>query len=387
MKEEWKPDTLRETAEEIRSAVMPKSITPEMVGGTLLALTNAVGEVVETLGEIPREHVKVTVRGYDESGEISCAGAKIYIDRWCNGEFPVCSFPREEITADENGTAEFDVPFGFKFAVFSKVEGLGASFQWVFAASQCERKLDLWNQPIGIYAQWCIGFWKEDSEYYPYLPGVMKNGDETPCENSENIIAPTPPGYEPDETYFWGVLISTADTSFVIPENDNGCSMSDERMTWANNRNMRGLIPTLPAYGADWSLQGDEWINAYNEARQKAQMDFDGNMNTAKITAFCKSAPAADWAEQKGEMWQEQRWLPSAGQLYLIYENRVAIDKILTDYGNDCHHVSALNKYYWSSTQFNEYCSWVVGCNGSIDTYYRRNTGGVRAVSAFHFEY
>ena len=33
---------------------MPKSITPEMVGGTLAGLTEAVAEVVETLGEIPR---------------------------------------------------------------------------------------------------------------------------------------------------------------------------------------------------------------------------------------------------------------------------------------------------------------------------------------------
>ena len=45
MKQEWKPDELRATAAEIREAVMPKSITPEMVGGTLAGLTEAVAEV------------------------------------------------------------------------------------------------------------------------------------------------------------------------------------------------------------------------------------------------------------------------------------------------------------------------------------------------------
>lgn len=31
MKQDWKPEELRATAAEIRGAVMPKSITPEMV--------------------------------------------------------------------------------------------------------------------------------------------------------------------------------------------------------------------------------------------------------------------------------------------------------------------------------------------------------------------
>lgn len=53
MKKEWKPDELRETSEQIRLAVAPKSITPDMVGGTALGIVDAVGEVVEVLGRFP----------------------------------------------------------------------------------------------------------------------------------------------------------------------------------------------------------------------------------------------------------------------------------------------------------------------------------------------
>lgn len=380
MKEEWKPEELRATSEEIRGAVMPKSITPEMVGGTLLGVVNALGEVVEVLGEIPRERVRVKCRAYDVDGEISTAGATVYVDRWCVGGFPVNSYPREELTVNEDGIAEFDVPYGYKFAVFSKLPGSGASFQWVFEASQELRELELWNQPIGVFAQWCIGFYDDnDEEYYPYLPAVMPTG-ESAYDNPDKVMSANRQGSYPDETHFFGVLVSTEDTSFVIPENDNEASMSDEPKVWVGSRNMSGLIPTLPAINNH--TEAGKWQGDYAEAQNRARADMDGNMNTAKISDFCKSAPAADWASDSGEMWQEQRWLPSAGQLYLIYLNRAAIDAILKEYGITDNLTSTLNKYYWSSTQFDESCSWVVSYNGLILTDTRtllllRRAGGV----------
>lgn len=46
MKQEWKPDEMRANAEEIREAIMPKSVTPEMVGGTLLGLVEAINDLM-----------------------------------------------------------------------------------------------------------------------------------------------------------------------------------------------------------------------------------------------------------------------------------------------------------------------------------------------------
>lgn len=385
MKQEWKPDEMRANAEEIRSAVMPKSVTPEMVGTTLLGLVNAVGEVVDVLGEIPREHVKVKVRGYDgEGGEIVGSGATVFVDQWCIGGFPSNSIPRSEIIANADGEIEFDVPFGYKYAVFSKFEGLGASFQWVFEASQEKREIDLWNQPIGIYAQWLVGFYKDDSDDYLYLPAVKTHGDDTPFEDPDSVLSPAPDGFVPDENYFVGVLVSTSETSFIIPENNDGSSMPDERLMGAGSRNMRGLVPFLPAINThteEGKYQGNS-----KEASSRAKADMDGNMNTAKILDFCKSAPAADWVSESDCWWEEQRWLPSAGQLYLIYLNRAAIDSILKGRRLTKHLVSTLNRYYWSSTQFDESSSWIVCYDGQLAVYDRVSTHYVRAVSAFYFE-
>ena len=139
MKKEWKPEELRQTSEEIRRATLAKSITPEMVGGTLSGLTEALAEVVDVLGEIPREHVTVKVRGYDGTAGVSGAGATVWLDVFNTKGYPAVSLPRQELTCDEEGVVEFDVPHGFKYAVFSQLDGLGASFQLVFQSAVPER--------------------------------------------------------------------------------------------------------------------------------------------------------------------------------------------------------------------------------------------------------
>ncbi len=81
--------------------------------------------------------------------------------------------------------------------------------------------------------------------------------------------------------------------------------------------------------------------------------------------------------------------MPSAGQLYLIYQNKAAINALLadanaigSDYTNGFEAIG--NDYLWSSTQYDEWCAWVVDMyngrtsnNSKLDNYY------VRAVSAF----
>ena len=74
MKNEFNTEELRNTAEEIQNAVMAKSITPEMVGGTLLALVNAQGEVIESFGNFQRECVTVKVNAYDGSQRAELSG-------------------------------------------------------------------------------------------------------------------------------------------------------------------------------------------------------------------------------------------------------------------------------------------------------------------------
>lgn len=412
MKEEWKPDALRETAEEIRSAVMPKSITPEMVGGTLLALTNAVGEVVETLGEIPREHVKVTVRGYDGTGGVSGASATVWLDMFAVGGFPTHAVPRQELTTDENGVVEFDVPLGYKYAVSSHIDGLGASFQLVFDAVAETRTVNLWNFPVGV---WALGhtdvalYADEDAgrEYdrYRAIPFITESfTDDIEGDYGLEVMEwdiDSEAGECSEGGWYIGILVSTVDTTFAIGTNN----LSDKSMEWCDSRDRNTLFPLL-----DYAVEKRAYDIDWETATEKARQDMDGNMNTAKILAFSPTHTAARWAAGSPSDYDEQRFLPSAGQLYIMWLNRTAINTLAQQtidvLGWDNYYLlpyqgnkggwilpnkdangNSRNEYWWSSSVVDSLCSWVVDYNGYININNRNLTNDVRAVSAFHFEY
>ncbi len=399
MKQEWKPEELRATSEEIRGAVMPKSITPEMVGGTLSGLTDALAEVVEVLGEIPREHVTVKVRGYDGTGGLSGAGATVWLDVFNAKGYPAVKVSRQKLTCDEEGVVEFDVPHGFKYAVFSQIAGLGASFQIVKTATTEEQSVSLWNLPIGVYILHYVVVGrptdKEDVSAYDTYPFV-----------SDHIVGGWAEYYDPDsggwpcdeENGEWqedagtlGVLVSTADTSFVMTAD----SKSSESMMWCSNRDYRKQIPGLPMINN--KQNGEAWEDCQNRARA----DMDGNMNTAIILDYCHNPIAANFCANQSANRNEQRWLPSAGQASLMQLNRTAINSLmqllidewrwnfvlLPDLKPGSTSSWTHTEWWWTSTIYDEYCSWAVNYNGTILTNLRDNHYDVRAVSAFHFEY
>ena len=388
MRENFNTEELRNTSEEIRTAVMAKSITPEMVGGTLLALVNAQGEVIEALGELQREHVTVKVNAYDGSQREDVTGAKVYVDMFSAGT-PIVNVPRQELEVDANGEVSFDVIHGYQYAVFSKLEGFGASFQLVFQASQENRTIALWNLPLGVFyigmASYCLEIEDEETgdstSTYRYLPYITENYVSDWEERREYSEWGLVGDEYMDEDYYGSyILVSTEDGSFMIEEN----SYSDETKTWVANRLYGKMIPTLPAYDGD--------VNDWSEMQAAAQQDMDGNLNTAKILAFCGAeAPAALWCVNEQSEWKINRWLPSAGQLYLMYLNRAAIDALMTaandEDGHEFRTVSDDYYWHWSSTQYNAWCAWRVNVYyGSTNTSNRYHDSYVRAVSAFLFD-
>ena len=384
MRENFNTEELRNTSEEIRTAVMAKSITPEMVGGTLLALVNAQGEVIEALGELKREHVTVKVNAYDGSQRVDVTGAKVYLDMFSAGT-PIVNVPRQELEVDANGEVSFDVIHGYQYAVFSKLEGFGASFQLVFQASQENRTIALWNLPLGVFYIGMAGYYYDDEEtgnsVYRYIPFITESLVTDWDDRREYAEWDLAENEQWDEDYYGSyILVSTEDGSFMIEEN----SYSEESKTWVGNRFYGKMIPALPAYDGD--------TNDWGEMQEAARQDMDGNLNTAKIIAFCGSeAPAALWCANEWADWKINRWLPSAGQLYLMYLNRAAIDALMTEAndgdGHEFRKVSNDYNWHWSSTQYNAWCAWFVliyggdaGNHGRDDDYY------VRAVSAFLFD-
>ena len=170
MKQEFKTTELRQTAEAIRDAVLAKSITPDMVGGTMLALVNASGEVIEALGNLESERVTVKVQAYDGQSRVDVTGAKVYLDQFSIGGVPTVSVPRQEYEVDENGEVTFEVLKGYQYTVFSKLDGMAASFQFAYEACQESRTIELWNFPVGVWMLGAVDYANYDTEEYREVP-------------------------------------------------------------------------------------------------------------------------------------------------------------------------------------------------------------------------
>lgn len=406
MKKRWKPEELRASAEEIRGAVMPKSITPEMVGGTMAGTLDGLEQVMEVLGDIPTEHVRVRVNTLDEEGiSAHSTEATVYVDIFNTKGYPAVNMPRQELKVNKNGLVEFDVPHGFQFAVHAKHPGLSASFQWVHTAAVDVRPIIvLWCVPIGIWWMGAIFHgcedrdevvgW-EDEEYrpVPYLFGHFTSDWD---EIEERANADLRDGENAMDYYNYGIMVATADTCFVIAPQ----SLSEERLPWCGNRAYGMYIPGMNHINC--RDENGKWTGDYDESRARAIADFDGNMNTAKILSAVSGAAAAEWCGSVVYDYSENRWLPSAGQMYLMWTNRTAINSLMQqaidDEGYDFPLMPYQNakgqwqypcgdSWWWTSTVFDDFRSWVVSYYGYVYSYYSYNYRHVRAVSAFHFEY
>ena len=377
MKKNFDTSALRKTAADIQGAVVPKSVTADMVGGLFSALVEAQGEVIEALGALEREVVTVKVNGYDGEQRVSAAGAKVYVDIFSIGSVPTVALPRQELTANEEGVVTFEVFKGYQYAVFSKIEGLGASFQFTYMAAQEARSIELWNMPVGVYMCGYVGYYKEDDESSRGVP-VVTDGFDPELYDSDAATWDMADGEMVDEASYMGILVSTEDTSFMIEPQ----TRSAEYLTWAGNRYYGTLVPTLPAF---FLIADGDW----EAAQELARNDFDGNLNTAKIQAYCRSSQATEYCTDTQAHNLTQRFLPSAGQLYLMYLNKAAINELVSAANDEGWEFDAIDgDYYWSSSQFDEFCAWSVDIrDGYTSSNGKGNNDYVRAVSAFHFIY
>ena len=377
MKKNFDTSALRKTAADIQGAVVPKSVTADMVGGLFSALVEAQGEVIEALGALEREVVTVKVNGYDGEQRVSAAGAKVYVDIFSIGSVPTVALPRQELTANEEGIVTFEVFKGYQYAVFSKLEGYGASFQFSYEACQDARDIELWNMPTGVYMCGYVGYYNEEDESTRGVPFVTESF-ETEYYDSPATMWDAKDGETVDEAGYVGILVATEDTSFIIEPQ----TRSSEYLTWAGNSYYGKLVPTLPAF---FLIANGDW-----EAAQKlARNDFDGNLNTAKIQAYCRSAKAAEYCTDEQANNLAQRFLPSAGQLYLMYLNKTAINRLVNAANGEGWEFDVIDdNYYWSSSQFDEFCAWLVNMlSGGTASSAKLASYYVRAVSAFHFIY
>ena len=130
-------------------------------------------------------------------------------------------------------------------------------------------------------------------------------------------------------------------------------SLGECKVMWSNQRPMN---KTVGAKSADNGMS--------NMNKVKEQADWE--------TFF----PAFVWCASMGEGW----YLPAKDEMDLIAQNRNVISGRLNEKGYGV----ILNEEYWTSTEIDSSCAWLVRLNGGRSgNYFKNRVGCVRAVSAF----
>ena len=126
------------------------------------------------------------------------------------------------------------------------------------------------------------------------------------------------------------------------------------------------------------SLERNEckWSEKFVETGATSQTDGMYNMQKIRsLRKWQKDYPAFAWCASLGEGW----YLPALKELIAIYAQREAINNLLKAKGKN-----ELYFWYWSSTQYDEFCAWFVSMhNGNTGNFNKGNYYIVRAVSAF----
>lgn len=126
--------------------------------------------------------------------------------------------------------------------------------------------------------------------------------------------------------------------------------------------------------------------------REAAIADMDGRANTSTIiTTLGDNAPAAKFCHEyypsnvdaaNAFVGAGRWWLPSAGELWMIWSHLLEVNRILAKIGG-----IALNRseFYFSSTEASALSTWFLGFgNGNFNNYDKTSEFFVRPVSAFY---
>ena len=102
-----------------------------------------------------------------------------------------------------------------------------------------------------------------------------------------------------------------------------------------------------------------------------------------KIAGWKDKYPAFAWCADHGDGW----YLPAIDELKELLLNdevHAKVNGTLEQKRVSVMYSKGAYKWYWSSTEYNEWCAWYVGMsNGGTSSFNRSYGNYVRAVSAF----
>lgn len=196
MKEEWKPEELLATSEEIREAVMPKSITPEMVGRVLCGLVDAMENVAahrEDVAVYPFQGIVDAPEGTAWEGlgagaVVFCNGSAAFIRKEADGG---CCFAGEDYNEGTEKTGYYARTDRFyrcgaelyKAEEDSLVRLIG---EWDLSEKTQELRREI------------VGLWDETAKIQAKLADLHST-------ETENLLKRLGYGAEDIEEYIWAV--------------------------------------------------------------------------------------------------------------------------------------------------------------------------------------
>jgi hypothetical protein len=125
------------------------------------------------------------------------------------------------------------------------------------------------------------------------------------------------------------------------------------------------------AWGAGYYDNIDTPLPNYTDKRQ-AIYDLDGYTNTLVVRQHTEDHPAF-YAVDFENGW----YIPAIGQLNYLYGNLMEVNRSLAVVGGTTF--LAMERGYWSSTEFNIYIAWYLNSSGELvtvsDDYWGPNTG------------
>ena len=336
------------------------------------------------------EHIYVVCRAcsgtYGSMSRVSTQGGVVHFKLWNPA---TCEEKEESYAIPANGVVEAYIPFGTVYQVWSTKSGYGASFRPVFTASNANggtKYVHLWNLPTGVYKMGYAALYDSEDNGCRVAPLLSTDGSQDWLDDDsaitwdagngdiydhEGTSAEDSGGY--NNAACLGIVVSTANVSVLVQPS----AKADSALAWS----FQGYGRTIPGLEEYYETHGHN----YEDAQYFATYDYDGNLNTFKILDFLVEAPAVEFASQNKSYTISNWYLPSAGELKTLYNNKSAYNAIQSDYSD----VPALdNNWYWSSCASSPYLSWGVSMTfGSVRNRGRGDSGFVLAVSAFLFKY
>ncbi len=158
-----------------------------------------------------------------------------------------------------------------------------------------------------------------------------------------------------------------------------------------NENGREGVVFEVDATGRHGKIVGMKqveysWCTYKTVEKTGAKNKADGMKNMQqimRIDGWRERYPAFAWCAEQGDGW----YLPAIEELEkFTLDNKVhdAVNQKLSQYGGDMLVEKGIWGWYWSSSECNRWCAWLVNMhNGYTSDNYESTSNYVRAVSAF----